>query len=318
MEQAREIGGYFGLEVFAGTEYHKDLIGVNSGRNALQYIMLARGYKKLYIPRFLCDTVAKLCDREGYAYEEYGVDEHFRPLFDGELGKDEALYIVNFYGQITNGELLMWKRRYDRVIADNVQDFFRRPAPDVDTVYSCRKFFGVPDGGYVHCPHGHVDMEVDASRDRMKHILGRLEECGSAYYSDFQENDESFYDMPLRGMSKITRNILRAVDYDRVRAVRNANYAFLHEKLGAQNKLVLTAPDGPYCYPFYCENAMAIKRTLAGKKIYVPTLWPNVRVHEGTLEKDYAENIMPLPCDQRYGMDDMNKIVEEIFTCMNI
>jgi len=28
------------------------------------------------------------------------------------------------------------------------------------------------------------------------------------------------------------------------------------------------------------------------------------------LASDYAINILPLPCDQRYGVEDMNKIIK--------
>lgn len=312
----KEIGGYFGLECFGGREYHEELTGVNSGRNALLYILKVRQYHKLYIPRFLCDSVCQLCRREGYAFEEYPIGADFLPVFDRDLQPGEALYVVNFYGQIGNDQALRMKKRWGNLIFDNVQDFYRKPAPGVDTVYSCRKFFGVPDGGYVACDGPALTLEPDSSRDRMTHILGRFEETGSAFYGQFQKNDELFYELPLREMSPLTRNLLRAVDYDAVRCTRNENYAMLHAALGDCNGLQLTAPDGPYCYPFYCKGGMDIKRALAAEKIYVATLWPNVRIHEGTLEKDYAENILPLPCDQRYTKEDMKRIAEKVAACL--
>lgn len=307
----KEIGGYFGLEMFRGEEYHGTLTGVNSGRNALLYIIKARNIKKLYIPRFLCDSVARLCRRENVDFEEYAIDRNFLPLFNRKLTEGEWLYIVNFYGQLADTQVLELKERYGRIILDNVQDFFRRPMAGVDTVYSCRKFFGVSDGGYVACDV-RLPLEKDSSRERMRHLLGRLEVSGSAFYADFQQNDEGFYELPLLEMSPVTRNIMRAVDYDWVRQTRNENYAALAAALGDFNLLNLKAPDGPYCYPFYHKNGMELKRRLAGEKIYVPTLWPNVLGFEGSLEKDYAENILPLPCDQRCDPEDMQRIIRSI------
>jgi len=148
------------------------------------------------------------------------------------------------------------------------------------------------------------------------HILGRFEGMASEHYSDFKKNESSFAEIPLRSMSKLTRNLLQGIDYEHVRRIRNDNYAILDSVLGARNKLHLTMPDGPYCYPFYCENGMEIKKKLASSKIYVPTLWPNVLDMNGTLEKDYAENILPLPCDQRYDTSDMSRVAEKIlFMC---
>lgn len=306
----REIGGYFGLEEFTGSAYYPEAVAVNNARNALLYILKARNVKKLYIPRFLCDTVAKLCQREGYPFEEYSVGRDFLPVFDKTLEEDTWLYVVNYYGQISNDQISQMKQRWGRLIVDNVQAFFQRPVQGVDTVYSCRKFFGVPDGGYA-VTDGKLEeqMPMDVSKDRMKHVLGRFEEFASDYYMDFQSNDDSFYALELRQMSKLTENILKAVNYEDVRCRRNENYALLETALGKANQLKLTVPDGPYCYPFYCENGMEIKRALAARKIYVPTLWPNVLEQGSALEKDYAQNILPLPCDQRYGKEEMDRII---------
>ena len=313
----KEIGGYLGLEQACGREFYEDLQAVNSGRNALLYILKAYDVKKLHIPRFLCDSVSELCRRENIPFATYGIDRNFAPLFEGELGEGEWLYLVNYYGQLTAEQVLAWKKRYERVILDNIQAFFCCPITGIPTVYSCRKFFGVPDGGYAAC-EAVLPLERDSSRDRMTHILGRFEESGSAYYAAFQRNDEIFYDLPLRKMSPITRNILRSVDYEAVRQKRNANYAVLEAALGEKNPLPITASDGPYCYPFYCENGMEVKRALAKKKIYVPTLWPEVTEQGSALERDYAKNILPLPVDQRYDPEDMKRIVEELRLCMKI
>ncbi|MBO5836926.1 MAG: hypothetical protein J6Q92_03435 [Oscillospiraceae bacterium] len=310
----KEIGGYFGLEHFAGKEYYEDLIAVNNGRNALAYLIKIRGIKKLFLPAFLCDSVAGVCNREGCSVAYYPVGKDFLPVFDEDLKADEWIYIVNFYGQITNAKASSMKDQWRNVIFDNVQAFFQKPVKSMDTVYSCRKFFGVPDGGYVACDTlSDKVAEQDVSMDRMKHVLGRFEGVASDYYAEFKANDHSFVELPLRGMSKLTHNLLRAIDYELVRKKRNENYAALERALGDRNQLQLNMPDGPYCYPFYCENGMAVKKQLAEKKIYIPTLWPNVLNLEGfSLEKDYAANILPLPCDQRYGVEDMDRIAREI------
>jgi len=309
----KEIGGYFGLEKFTGAEYYCGLIPVNNARSALQYVLKARGIKKLYLPYFLCDSVSDLCSRYGYDYSYYSINEHFLPVFNEKLAQDEYLYVVNYYGQLSNDRIRELKARYGNIIVDNVQAFFQQPVPGIDTIYSCRKFFGVPDGGYLSTDAVLAEeMEKAVSKDRMTHILGRFEETASEFYSCFQHSDLSLAEMPMRRMSELTHNLLRAIDYDYVRTKRNENYAILARALGEANKLQLTAPDGPYCYPFYCADGMRIKKELASQKIYVPTLWPNVLDLEGSLEKDLAENILPLPCDQRYGAEDMETIIRHL------
>ena len=161
-------------------------------------------------------------------------------------------------------------------------------------------------------------LSQDASKDRMTHVLGRYEgENASDYYAAFKSNDRSFKDLPLMEMSKLTHNLLKAADYDSICQKREENFEYLHKALGDKNKLKLKTPIGPYAYPFYCKNGMEIKKKLAEKKIYVPTLWPNVLTMHGSLEKDYAENILPLPCDQRYGIEDMQRMVEDLLKCLD-
>ena len=309
----KEIGGYFGLEEFSNNEYYKDLIAVNNARNALLYILKARKITKLYIPYFLCDSVSYMCDREGYAYDYYHIGRDFLPCFDCKVSGSEYLYVVNYYGQLSNETILTLKAKYGNIIVDNVQAFFQKPIEGIDTVYSCRKFFGVPDGGYVATDcRLDEELETDISKDRMKHILGRFEGKASDYYCDFKKNDESFKMLPLRYMSKLTHNILGAIDYKYVIQKRNGNYAFLDKELGKYNHLSLSTPIAPYAYPFYCEDGMALKKKLAEKGIYVATLWPNVLDMNVTVEKDYAENILPLPIDQRNCVDELMIVVGEI------
>jgi len=205
----KEIGGYFGLEQLVSNEYYKDLIPLNNGRNALLYVLKARNIKKLYIPYYLCNSVRDMCSRNCCEFEYYNVDTEFIPIFNKTLADDEYLYVVNYYGQLTNEKILSLKQQFVHIILDNTQVFFQKPLNGIDTIYSCRKFFGVPDGAYLSTNKRlSEELEIDISRERMTHILGCYEGVASDYYSHFQNNDASFKSEPLKYMSKLTHNIL--------------------------------------------------------------------------------------------------------------
>ena len=309
----KEIGGYFGMEPCAGREYYPNLLALNNGRNALLYLLKARNIRKLHIPYYLCDSVGKLCAREGFEFAYYSVDRDFLPVFDRVPERGEYLYIVNFYGQIGNETVSRLREKYGNILFDNAHAFFQPPVPGVDTLYTCRKFFGVPDGAYLATDAVLSEaLEEDVSKDRMKHILGRFEGSASDYYGDFKANDHSFAELPLRKMSRLTHNLLGGIDYEAVRTRRNENYAVLAAALGAENPLKLVAPDGPYAYPFYCGNGPEVRRRLAERKIFVATLWPNVLETGDALARDYTESILPLPCDQRYDGEDMARVLREL------
>ncbi|MBT2571292.1 hypothetical protein [Planococcus sp. ISL-110] len=311
----KEIGGYFGLDNLVSNEFHDGLIALNTGRNTLLYLMKARNITKLHIPYFLCDSVSTLLEEHGYNFEYYHIDQEFHPIFDKQLEQGEFLYIVNLYGQLTTGQTLALKKRFGQVILDHSHAFFQEPLAGVDTIYSCRKFFGVPDGAYLATDAIlHENLEQDMSSDRMKHIMGRYEETASGYYADFQRNDHVLDATPLRTMSKLTRNLMGAIDYERARQTRNENFAYLEQQLDAENALKLTRPDGAFAYPVLVEDGMRIRNKLAAQNIYIPLLWPNVLSDcpEESIEYQYAANILPLPCDQRYGIEDMAYLVEMV------
>ena len=310
----KEIGGYLELEQLVSNEYYKKLIALNTARNALVYILKARNVGKLHIPCFLCDSVSGVCEREGFTFEYYSIDKTFHPIFDKELAEKEYLYIVNYYGQLSNDDIIKYKKKYSNIIVDNVQAFFQEPVIGVDTIYSCRKFFGVPDGAYLatDCILDE-ELQTDISANRLKHLLGRFE-CGSAsdYYSAFKENDASFLNLDLMYMSKLTHNILGAIDYEKVMKKREDNFNYMHSRLKDKNILNLKIPSGPYAYPFYCKNGKEVRKKLLKNNIYVPTLWPNVLQSGDSLAADYAENILPLPIDQRYIEQELHEIINII------
>ena len=189
----REIGGYFGLEQLINDPYHKNVIEINTGRNALLYLIRAKKIKKLYLPYFLCDSVFGALDVHSIEYGHYKINKDFMPIFNQELLGNEFLYIVNYYGQLTNEMITYLKQKHERIIIDNTHAFFQKPIQNIDTIYSCRKFFGVPDGAYLStdCLLDE-ELEIDISKDRMSHILGRFEGVASDYYINFQENDKIF------------------------------------------------------------------------------------------------------------------------------
>ena len=314
MTSTKEIGGYFGLEKLISNEYYPDLAAVNNARCALLYIIKSRHYKKVYLPYFLCDSVRLVLERERIPFEEYRIDRSFLPLLDINTNSDEVVYIVNYYGLISEEQLISLKNRFGNIVVDNAQAFFTRPIEGVDTVYSCRKFFGVPDGGYAYTDaEFQENIPVDVSMGRMKHILGRFEgNSASDYYDYFNNNDESFKKIELRHMSKLTHNILGAIDYQAAKRQREKNFMFLSKALGKSNILEMNCPPGPYAYPFYIQNGMTIKKELAQRKIYVATLWPNVIGTGLDIETEFTENILPLPCDQRYVETDMQRVVDAI------
>lgn len=302
----REIGGYLELDTYSGHMLHEDGIKLNCGRNAFSYLIKAKGIKKILMPKFMCDSCDKVLVDNGVTVEYYSIGIDFKPQISD---RKDWLYVVNFYGQLSNEYLTSLG---DKVIVDNAQAYFQDRILGIDTLYTCRKFFGVADGAILYTDKTIEVTEQDESFGRMHFLLGRYERSASEFYSEYVENNYFFKNEPIKKMSKLTENLLHGIDYDFVKKRRTENFTYLQERLFGYNKLSLTVPEGAFMYPFYIDNGAEIRRKLQKEKIYIPTLWPAVfelcESHE--VEYDMAKNILPLPVDQRYGEDDMRRIME--------
>ena len=307
------IGGYFSLELPQREEYHKDAIRLNTGRNCLEYILRVRGYKKVYVPYYTCEAVMEPINKLGIPYEYYHRDIHFEIRDRFTLKEGEALLYTNYFGlkQRYVGQLA--EKIGPRLIVDNTQAFYAKPIPGIDTFYTCRKFFGVPDGAYLFCDKElDEEIEQDYSYDRVTHLVKRIDLSAEEGFMDFRRVDDGLDNQPIRKMSKLTQRLMKGIDYDSAAQKRRANYLILQKALGKENNIELSLEDDavPMVYP-YLVPAKGLREKLIENKIFIARYWPNVIEWTTKEDIDYllAYQMQPLPIDQRYGADDMNRII---------
>ena len=310
------IGGYFSLELSKGEEYHKNAIRLNTGRNCLEYILKARGYKKVYLPYYTCGVVLEPFEKLGIPYEFYHIDINFEIRDKFTLKEGEALLYVNYYGLKQRYVELLAEKIGERLIIDNTQAFYAMPIAGVDTFYTCRKFFGVPDGAYLYTEKKlDTEFEQDLSYDRMNFLVKRIDLGAEAGYSEFQKLTKSLVRQPIKRMSNLTQRLMQGVDYTRIAQQRRANYIQIQSVLGKSNALSLSLEKDavPMVFP-YLTPVKGLRERLIENKVFVARYWPNVM--EWTMKNDIeyllAYQMQPLPIDQRYDMEDMNRIIHTI------
>lgn len=311
----REFGGYIEIEHYKGNEYHTGCLALNSGRNCLRYLIRARQIRKIMLPRLQCQVIEEVCRREGVQIQWYEVKALEKPYQDEQLEEEVFLYLINYYGQLEKNYLEKLLAGHKRVIVDNAQDFFCGPIEGVDTIYTCRKFFGVPDGAYLYTDaQADFTLQADFSYDRMEFLLGRYE-CGAEkFYQNYRENEAWMDKQGLSAMSALTHNILRSIDYERVEQTRTGNAKRLDAGLGENNLLTVKNMTGAYLYPYFCADGEKLRKKLIERKIFVPVLWQNVLedCDIDTAEYNFSKNMVPLPCDQRYTENDMDEVIAAV------
>ena len=301
------------MELPCGEEYHKDAIRLNTGRNCLEYILKARGYKKVYLPYYTCEVVLEPFKKLSIPYEFYHIDINFEIRDSFTLKDDEALLYVNYYGLKQRYVEQLAEKIGERLIIDNTQAFYAKSIYGIDTFYTCRKFFGVPDGAYLYTEKKlDEELEQDQSYDRMTFLNKRIDLGAEAGYSEFQQLTKSLVNQPIKKMSNLTQRLMQGIEYAGVAKKRRDNYILLQSALRVSNTIVLPLEDDavPMVYP-YLSPIKGLRENLIENKVFVARYWPNVLEWTNKNDIDYllASQMQPLPIDQRYGEEDMNRII---------
>jgi dTDP-4-amino-4,6-dideoxygalactose transaminase len=115
-------------------------------------------------------------------------------------------------------------------------------------------------------------------------------------------------------MSQLSLAIINySVDYSTIAKRRRDNYRALSERLGEYAIFRGIEPDVvPLGFPVRLANRDEVRQALFDHQIYPPVHW----LIEGVTPPEYKDShrlacqIMTLPCDQRYGPEDMETIAE--------
>lgn len=308
----RAIGGYFELELPNFQEFHIEAIALNSGRFCLEYILRCRKYSKVYVPYYTCDSAVEPIIKLGIPYDFYHIDHNYHIVDDIILFEGEALMYTNYWGLKGQYCMELASKYGCQLILDYTQAFYARPIDGIDTFYSCRKFFGVPDGGYLYTiAQADFNIEQDESHSRVASLVKRIDLSPEQGYDDFRRCSEEFHHYSIRYMSKLTKRMMQGVNYHDVAQKRRTNYECLRQQLGGQ---ALHDDEVPMIFPYVTEEGQELRKHLIQHKIFVAKYWPNVDEWAGTdsLESWMASNVLPLPIDQRYGVENMNRIIEII------
>jgi len=314
------IGGYFELELSdRGGFLHDDGVLLNSGRNALEYALRALGdVKSLLVPYYTCDVVMEPIEKLGVPYTFYSINPKLEIEDLPSLKNGEYLIYTNYFG-IKDEYVRKLAGDYGcQLIVDNAQAWFAEPLEGVNTIYSPRKYVGIPDGGVVYCLKRMDEsvLEQDLSYDRCSHLLKRIDLGSSEGYADFKANSRQLVGQPVKRMSKLTGRMLSSIDFEEVRSIRRENFEYLHMHLKEKNLFEVPLLDSfacPMVYPYLTEDA-TLRQTLIENKVFVATYWPNVKewTTPEMLENVLMDRLLPIPVDQRYGVGKMKEIIDII------
>ena len=275
--------------------------------------MSAKKISSIFIPYYTCEAVLEPLKKLGVEYEYYKIGSDFEIVDLPQYLDNSILLYTNYFGIKNKYIDNLLNNNNQNIIIDNSQAFYASYKNNLASFYSPRKFFGVPDGGYLYFS-GICDFELeqDVSFQRFDHLLRRIDESPEKGYPSFVENDLSLSNQPMKEMSKLTQKLLKSIDYERIKLIRERNFLYLHDNLKEFNelKIDLDEIEGPMIYPFLVNNDK-LREVLIKNRVYIATYWKNIFdwCEPDSQEWYFAKYLIPLPIDQRYNLEDMNDII---------
>jgi len=297
-----------------------------SGRSALKAIIKRlKNQKNVAMPSWCCDSMVK-------PFADAGFDICFYPVYwENGLHRDfrwdcDVLFIMDYFGY-THGSVDLSDYR-GIVIRDITHSLFSREYYDSDYYFgSLRKWCGVWTGGYAWAKdeskfltentddYGYIAYRREAMEKKRSYISGT---AGSdkGYLKIFNTAEECLENIGI--LSAAERDIQKAMrlDVDEMKKCRRNNAEILRNAFS--NWLIfpdMKKEDCPMFVPVLVPDGKrdALRRFLIEREIYCPIHWPLSEYHKlSKSEMLIYQGELSLVCDQRYSVEDMNRIVETI------
>ena len=321
-----EIGGYFEFELPLDRKNRitDEGIAVNSGSHAFRLLLQRLRARKVWLPDYTCEVMAQAAKAENVEVAFYPVGYNLEPSDLPDLSASDDILVINDYFGVKDSFVKEFINHLpegvsrERIIADCAQALGCVLPPGVCGLKSPRKFAGLPDGGIAIFPgEANEDgLPEGRSRRRCGSLLTRLEEKASEGYAEFKAASASLHSEGITSMSPLTRRLLNSIDFERIADRRRNNYRILAEYLTPRNPLAEHIDPDPYMpmvYPLMTDDS-SLRDRLIKNKIYVARYWPTFTppLPPDSVATQLSERIIPLPIDQRYGAEEMYRILKVI------
>ncbi|MFW2542761.1 hypothetical protein ACN2XU_08975 [Primorskyibacter sp. 2E107] len=296
-----------------------------NARSGFAHILQCLAPRRIWLPAYCCADMAEATR----APLIYGGDDTLTPdvdALDEALRPGDLVLGLNHFGRPNANLAALARSRPDVTwVEDCAQAADTGATPWADLrLFSPRKLLAVPDGGILVDARGLLPAprQRPAATARLRHAgLMRAadpqDRNNAAWYAAFQRA-EAAMTVSDHAMSAHTRNILQGTRADALIAARRANYARLHAHLSDLALWPDPAPKWtPLGFPIRVPDAAALGAGLARERIFAPRHWPRlVTNNPPPSEAMLQKQLLTLPCDQRYGAADMDRIAAAVRTVL--
>lgn len=327
-----------------------DYAWLSTGRSATRIVLKTieernPNIKKVaLLPPFTCYTVID-------PFIEFGYEIHTLPI---SLGLETTANEIIRCQEQTNASVLIVHRYFGFdtlpnfdcavevlrgrgvvIIEDCTQCIYSTFKPSDADYYVCsiRKWCGVPDGGFAICKEGCFTHKPNHSDEKMVEAKRIASELKYQFLFDGKGDKPTFKAKYREGeglldeqrgfysIGDISATIQANLNIENLRQKRKSNFQTLLNGLRNVTSFKILFNDLPeevipLYFPILVEGRETLQGFLADNDIYAPVVWPKpercpaIDVNTQLL----YEKILCIPVDQRYGFDDMERIIDLLNT----
>lgn len=349
------------VELYEISKYDKKNIAYTaSGREAIALALysIEKEYpdicKKCFMPVYMCDTVFIPFVQRGWELIFYHIGKDMKAdvtEIEALLQREDAgvFFLHPYYGVDTWKELRPLLSQYQKEGLILMEDVTQSYYLDIDTqadyiVGSLRKWYAIPDGGFIASDHEFYTEIVESDETFSKERLGmqikkwnylkaidepivdkKRKQVLQADKQEYLASNRMLEDRldrftKITDISEVSNGLLKNINEEEYKCRRNENCRILFEGL-KNRKTVFTVLGenienaSPLYFPVYMLQRGALQQYLRERDIYVPVLWPVGKENEDFLnegEQYIYTHIAAIPMDQRYGKENMERIVSVI------
>lgn len=319
-----------------------NIVLTSSGRGALSLLLdeINPKHKTALLPVYICDSVIKPFIKHGYNCYFYDIDTDLKIDLDSLQYNNIGIFLhMGYFGFDTNNNIVNYIRDLKENGAIIIEDITHTLFSDIKRyeendyyIASLRKWFGLPSGGFVTLKESlNYNLKINSTFSDIRQEALQIK----SLYMKYNDNTlkEKFLDLFKKAeeileddmapylIDQISESLLYSVNINELIEKRQANFNVLDN--GLRNTCYIepvfrNINDSicPFFYPIYIKNRERVKKELIKRNIYCPVHWP-IPYNIDTMDFQYKskfiyQNILSIPCDQRYDNKDMITIIDTI------
>jgi len=313
----------------------------SSGRGALSLLLqnIKPKVKSVLLPNYICESVITPFINNEYKIYYYSINKDLEPdLSSLPTSKDIGVFLhIGYFGFCTNyilkDVLKHYKNQGTIIVEDLTHTLFsnyERTNQNDYYIGSIRKWFGLPSGGILISTHNKINNNLSLNKQfsnmretalllKSSYIISGDEKLKIKYLQLFHDAEVCLdHDVEPYKIDSTSIKLISMLDDKELIKKRKENFNTILKNLKCSNNIEpifynLPFDVCPLFFPIFIQKDRdIIKNVLIDNKIYCPIHWPipNILKSHSLNSSHYIfDHILSIPCDQRYTIDDMLRIV---------